>query len=558
MQLSRFPRIPALAASAAALLLFSAAGHAQSVAFRTVVLTDDQPPGFPMGVGFNRFDSPRINERGLIAFWAKLAGDGITEANDGSIWIETGGVSLAYQENDPAPFALDVRFDAFPMPAINKEGDLSFSAALIDFAAQPHPINVGIFAEDQGNLLVIAREGFSAPGLPIDFENLPIAPFNRAGMTAFHANTGAGIWSTRGGPLDLVAASGDPAGGAGPAYELSFLDNPVQNASGTLAFRATVHDEGEPEEYPQSLWLWTGGSAEMIAWADPSAPPPGSFHFTDFSIAPGLTLDGTVLFWASIAGDGIGPGNDAGLWRTTPGGIEAIIMKGDAAPGTDADFSNISRQLAHTPWGQVAFAAFLDGPGVTPENNSGIWATAPDGTLSLIAREGDQAPGLPAGAEFAILSDPVMNRLGQVAFTAQLRGLDMGENFALFATDLQGRLHKVARISEQFDVTGTGVFRDIAEIVFTHEPSESGYGQFNGRGSLVLAMEFDDDSQGVFEATVGCYADCDGDGSLGMDDFLCFQSAFLAAEPYADCDGSGGLDFFDFLCFQNEFLAGCP
>jgi hypothetical protein len=54
-----------------------------------------------------------------------------------------------------------------------------------------------------------------------------------------------------------------------------------------------------------------------------------------------------------------------------------------------------------------------------------------------------------------------------------------------------------------------------------------------------------------------CYADCDGNGVLDNEDFLCFQSAFLAGEPYADCDGSGTLDFFDFLCFQNEFLAGC-
>jgi DNA-binding beta-propeller fold protein YncE len=55
-----------------------------------------------------------------------------------------------------------------------------------------------------------------------------------------------------------------------------------------------------------------------------------------------------------------------------------------------------------------------------------------------------------------------------------------------------------------------------------------------------------------------CYADCDGDGVLDFLDFLCFQNAFLAADPYADCDGNGRLDFFDFLCFQNAFLAGCP
>ncbi len=56
----------------------------------------------------------------------------------------------------------------------------------------------------------------------------------------------------------------------------------------------------------------------------------------------------------------------------------------------------------------------------------------------------------------------------------------------------------------------------------------------------------------------GCYADCDGSGSLDFFDFLCFQNEFGSMTAYADCDGSGTLDFFDFLCFQNEFNLGCP
>jgi hypothetical protein len=56
----------------------------------------------------------------------------------------------------------------------------------------------------------------------------------------------------------------------------------------------------------------------------------------------------------------------------------------------------------------------------------------------------------------------------------------------------------------------------------------------------------------------GCYADCDGNGTLDVFDFLCFQDAFVNAEPYADCDGNSMLDVFDFLCFQDAFVKGCP
>ena len=60
------------------------------------------------------------------------------------------------------------------------------------------------------------------------------------------------------------------------------------------------------------------------------------------------------------------------------------------------------------------------------------------------------------------------------------------------------------------------------------------------------------------EIDCGCVADCDGDGSLTIFDFLCFQSAFDLGDPTADCDGDGTLTLFDFLCFQSAFAVGCP
>jgi hypothetical protein len=68
----------------------------------------------------------------------------------------------------------------------------------------------------------------------------------------------------------------------------------------------------------------------------------------------------------------------------------------------------------------------------------------------------------------------------------------------------------------------------------------------------------------------GCYADCDGNQALNVDDFLCFINEFAQAQAltpaqqvvhYANCDGSTsepGLTVDDFLCFINEFAAGCP
>jgi hypothetical protein len=61
----------------------------------------------------------------------------------------------------------------------------------------------------------------------------------------------------------------------------------------------------------------------------------------------------------------------------------------------------------------------------------------------------------------------------------------------------------------------------------------------------------------VVEVPCACYADCDSSASLNVNDFICFQSRFAAAQPYADCDGSGALNVNDFICFQSRFAAGC-
>jgi trimeric autotransporter adhesin len=67
-----------------------------------------------------------------------------------------------------------------------------------------------------------------------------------------------------------------------------------------------------------------------------------------------------------------------------------------------------------------------------------------------------------------------------------------------------------------------------------------------------------------------CYADCDGNGFLSIDDFLCFINEFAHAQTlppaqqethYANCNGTSTEPFLsvdDFLCFINEFAVGCP
>jgi len=54
-----------------------------------------------------------------------------------------------------------------------------------------------------------------------------------------------------------------------------------------------------------------------------------------------------------------------------------------------------------------------------------------------------------------------------------------------------------------------------------------------------------------------CQPDCDANGTLNIDDFICFQTLFAIVDPDADCDASGSLNIDDSICFRMLFVIGC-
>ncbi|MBY0307514.1 MAG: hypothetical protein K2Q09_02115, partial [Phycisphaerales bacterium] len=55
--------------------------------------------------------------------------------------------------------------------------------------------------------------------------------------------------------------------------------------------------------------------------------------------------------------------------------------------------------------GYLLFPGTLGGLGVTTANDKALWRVSPGGTVTLIVREGDPAPGMPAGATFVNFID---------------------------------------------------------------------------------------------------------------------------------------------------------
>ncbi len=122
-----------------------------------------------------------------------------------------------------------------------------------------------------------------------------------------------------------------------------------------------------------------------------------------------LNEQGEIAFIGSLVNGsgGVNRDNWVGVWSNVGGQMRLVARAGDQAPGVPADaaFGTFFRGLRFNDAGQTAFVNFLKtgAGGVNVDNRDGIWAQRAGG-LELIARSGDPAPGTPDGAVFESFS----------------------------------------------------------------------------------------------------------------------------------------------------------
>lgn len=141
--------------------------------------------------------------------------------------------------------------------------------------------------------------------------------------------------------------------------------------------------------------------------------------YDDFG-AGGLAADGSVWMRASIKGSGVSNGNDECLFATHEGEVFLVVQEGSKVPGiTGATFG----PQATTPDGISDAGAIVFHDNVYMNDGSRmntIWMWS-GGTLSLIARDGDEAPGLP-GITFSKVSNPAISRDGTIVYSGVVPG----------------------------------------------------------------------------------------------------------------------------------------
>src|SRR5690606_667417 len=133
-----------------------------------------------------------------------------------------------------------------------------------------------------------------------------------------------------------IAVTGDAAPGAatGQVYERFF--QPALNAAGRTAFAATLSGPGVSSENDMGIWSDGSGAPLLIARTGAAAPDtPAGVVYDSFAV-PNLNDAGQTAFWAGVRGTSVTTSNDAGIWSEGMGQLGLVAREGDQAPGLSA------------------------------------------------------------------------------------------------------------------------------------------------------------------------------------------------------------------------------
>jgi len=302
-------------------------------------------------------------------------------------------------------FGVEMKTIAAP---VNARGDVAFFAKLMRASAEE-----GLFLWHDGQASLIAAAGGPVPGggTVAGFTERPTPSLNASGKVAFAATIEGGrasdaILAWSGGKLAIVAQSGARAPGVPGAAFFDFAP-PALNDAGDTAFLATLR---RGRETLDSIYLSAKGQlAKVVAAGDP-APGGGSFA----ALAAPVLAAGTIAFAAVVEG-GPTPG---GVFTAEGTALRQVVGAGNAAPGGGV-FARISEHVGIDDAGRVAFGAFLSQGGGQGARRGGVFLSA-DGAIAPVALLGDPAPG---GGTFAAFGDaPSLASDGSLAFIAAIDG----------------------------------------------------------------------------------------------------------------------------------------
>ncbi len=435
-------------------------------ALEPVVLTGQVAPGTG-GIRFSRLSNARlITEDGDIAFEGFALGGGM--AGGGIFSVIDGELAAVVLGGRPIAAAGGKRILEFSSISSNLAGTFAFP---VTFEEQAQ----GLFVFSEGRLdLVAFSERQVTGGFARRFIPRGATAVNARGGVAFVGETRrpttTGIYLVEERRLRAVVTSQMPV----PLPSRLRLGGDVAlNDDGAVAFSGLVTGSGK------GMYLLQGATITSLAVPSQSVPgASGSVIGKLENVIGGrtsLTGEQEIAVVATLSGDSA----DVGLFRASPGGLEAVILIDEEAPASIVDFEGVRMNES----GTIAFTGFIVDRGDVRE---GIGLIV-NGRVRLIASEGTRAPG--GGRFLSFLGhDLWINEAGQVVFVAELedgrQGLYSSSGNRLRALAVSGQ-SAPGTSSATFETFESVMVNDRGLVVFTSQFSEGGGGLFATDGEVI-------------------------------------------------------------------------
>jgi len=543
----------------------------QPIAWRPIALTDAPAPGLG-DVMFHDVSSPCVNESGIVAFHAVLAGDGVNEWTRESIWItDNGGPRLLLRAGETVDLGTIAGvFVAFPRFGLLDDGDLTVqawvlkdgqtSAALIrvDPSTDPPAVTVLALESDDGSTV---------------FEAVLSPVVNANGGYAFIDGISA-IWADLGGSLTRVMQLGDTVQYTSwPMRVVIDLDPPTMGTtSRKIGFRAIDEDPDGGSILSPSLWTWDDTALDnIISLRDVIyiGGFPNYGHAPQISAMP-LVTHTRLLAWVRFIGIFPDDLDD----RLIADGCCGAIHEGSWIDSLDAFIGGFDVHMASARTNYVtedlwAYTVFLSRGSSTQFNNSLLSFTNNINFFVPLAREGDEIGDSADPGTIELFEAPTVSPLRAVYFGAELRDSEQTKSRAFVMHNAQNNMLIPTRTGDPILVDGTQ--STIVGFSIASDPVHSAYGAINAQGDIIARFSLDDGRKGLFRILVRpCPGDLDSNWLVNASDLNGYVNLWLAGDPKADVttrnrpEGNryyglpdGIVTSTDLSYFVNVWLAGC-
>jgi len=486
------------------MVLCACAARADGQAYfphKTIALTGWSAPQTETGTVFDQIGTPTLNSRGEVAFSAFLSGPRVTSNLQG-VWIaDASGAQIVARANDVAA-GTSRRFIGFDDAWMLGDGQAAFKGIFGDLTA-------GIWAGRANAVSLVAATGQPAPGMPpgttfTEIDGHVLTPSGKVafeGVVSVGADSIQGIWM---GPLDgpvPMIRTGDHAPQLPADFTFKTLYLSALNETEGMLFAGEMAGAGLTNLTDGAMFA--GRPGNFVPVARERGPAPGTTDDTNYLTIfnPAMTDKGAIAYRATFTGPQVDASNVIGLYAGSPGHIQLIARRGWQAAGMPqgVTYHSPGAPAFDRATGYFAFASTLDTPEADPSHHSALYIGSPE-SFDLLAYTGMAVPGA-SDATFSSFGSIVLNSNGQVAFIAYITGtgIDAGRNNeGIWATDLNGQLHLVARTGVPFALSGTDSAVPTVLSIASSDNYDIGPFVFNDSGQLVFHAEFFGSREGVF------------------------------------------------------------